>query len=93
MAGCGVDMAMQGLKELYEIIFSAEDRAKKDAVWKLLCDSFFSRYIKPTDAILDIACGYGEFSNHIKSGRKIAIDLNPDAKKFLRDDVELYSNE
>lgn len=83
-------MAMQGLKELYEIRFSAADRAKKDAVWKVLCDSFFSRYIKTTDTILDIACGYGEFSNHIVAGRKIAIDLNPDARKYLRDDVELY---
>ncbi len=83
-------MAMQGLKELYEIRFSAEDRAKKDAVWKVLCDYFFCRYIKPTDTVLDIACGYGEFSNHIKAGRKIAIDLNPDAKRYLKDDVEWH---
>lgn len=90
MAGSGGDISMQGLKELYEIRFSPEDRANKDAVWKVLCDSFFSRYIKSTDTILDIACGYGEFSNHVKASRKIAIDLNPDAKKYLKDDVELY---
>lgn len=86
----GDDMAMHGLKELYENRFSAADRAKKNAVWKVLCDSFFSRYVKSTDTILDIACGYGEFSNHIVAGRKIAIDLNPDAKKYLKNDVELH---
>lgn len=78
------------LKELYENRFSAKDRAKKDAVWKELCNHFFYRFVKETDTILDIACGYGEFSNHIKAGRKIAIDLNPDAKKYLNEDVELY---
>lgn len=83
-------MAMHRLKELYEIRFSADDRSKKNAVWKVLCKSFFSQYIKPTDTVLDIACGYGEFSNHIDAGRKIAIDLNPDARKYLKDDVELY---
>lgn len=83
-------MAMQRLKELYDIRFSAEDRKKKDAVWKVLCECFFSRYIKPTDTVLDIACGYGEFSNHIKAFRKMAIDLNPDARKYLSTDVELH---
>lgn len=83
-------MALQGLKELYEGRFSSADRARKDAVWAVLVGCFFSRYIKPTDVVLDIACGYGEFSNHIKAGRKIAIDLNPDARKYLKEDVELH---
>lgn len=83
-------MVMQGLKELYQNRFSPEDRSKKDAVWKTLCEYFFSRYIKKTDTVLDIGCGYGEFSNHIVARRKIAIDLNPDAKEYLSDEVELH---
>jgi len=78
------------MKELYEIRFTAEDRIKKDAVWRVLCNSFFSRFIKSTDTVLDIACGYGEFSNHIHAFRKIAVDLNPDARKYLSDDIELH---
>jgi hypothetical protein len=31
-----------------------------------------------------------EFSNYIEAGQKIAIDINPDAKKFLKDDVEFH---
>lgn len=83
-------MALKGMKELYEIRFTAEDRIKKDAVWRVLCNSFFSRFIKSTDTVLDIACGYGEFSNHIHAFRKIAVDLNPDARKYLSDDIELH---
>ena len=83
-------MPRHGLKDLYEIRFSTEDRARKDAVWRVLCSFFFSRYIKPSDTILDIACGYGEFSNHINARRKIAIDLNPDARLFLNKNVELF---
>jgi ubiquinone/menaquinone biosynthesis C-methylase UbiE len=83
-------MTMQGIKELYEIRFSEADRANKKAIWRVLCESFFCRYVKSTDTVLDIACGYGEFSNYIEAGQKIAIDLNPDAKKFLKDDVEFH---
>lgn len=83
-------MAMQELNKLYEIRFKEKDRVRKDAVWKVLCTCFFNRYIKPTDTVLDIACGYGEFSNHIQAGRKIAIDLNPDARKYLKEDIELH---
>lgn len=86
----GASMTMQGLRELYDIRFSPADRVRKDGVWRVLCDHFFSRYVKPTDTVLDIACGYGEFSNHIRAARKIAIDLNPDAAKYLSGDVELH---
>jgi SAM-dependent methyltransferase len=35
-----------------------------------------------------LACGYGEFINNIKAGKKFAIDVNPDARQFLASDVE-----
>lgn len=37
--------------------------------------------------ILDLACGYGEFINNIAASKKYAVDLNPDAPKFLAPDV------
>ncbi len=51
---------------------------------------FFKRYVASGDTILDIACGYGEFSRHIHAARKIAVDLNPDARQFLPSDVEFH---
>jgi len=78
----------QELSELYKIRFSEEELPRKNAIWKVLCDDFFSKYISKDDVVLDIACGYGEFSNNIKAKRKVTVDLNMDAKTFLNEDVE-----
>jgi SAM-dependent methyltransferase len=32
--------------------------------------------------LLDLGAGYGEFSAHIKSGRKYALDINPEMKAY-----------
>ncbi|WP_026942509.1 class I SAM-dependent methyltransferase [Hellea balneolensis] len=76
------------LSELYKIRFSEEELPRKNAIWKVLCEDFFSKYISENDVVLDVACGYGEFSNNIKSKRKITVDLNMDAKAYLNSDVE-----
>ncbi len=60
---------------------------KRDELWSILCKHFFQRFIKKTDTVLDIASGYGEFINNIVCENKIALDINPDSKKFLKKDV------
>ncbi len=69
---------------------SAKWIEKKKTLFGECYENLFCRYVKSTDIVLDIACGYGEFSNYIEAGQKIAIDINPDAKKFLKDDVEFH---
>jgi SAM-dependent methyltransferase len=66
------------LKSLYESRFDADAQAEKDKIWEVLCREFFSRYVKPTDTVVDIGAGYCEFINHISCAEKIAVDLNPD---------------
>lgn len=83
-------MDSQELSKLYEIRFAPEHRERKNEIWKVLCSEFFQKYVKPTDTVVDVACGYGEFLNNIKAERKIAVDLNPDAKKFLPESVEFH---
>lgn len=61
----------------YQQRFEA-NRAYRDAVWKALCESVFSRLIQPTDTVLDLGAGWGEFSRNIVARRKYAMDLNPD---------------
>ena len=46
------------------------------------------KYISKHSIVVDVACGYGEFINNIHASKKIAIDLNPDAKNYLMSDVE-----
>lgn len=74
---------MDDLASLYRARFSDADRARKDAIWKVLCEHFFQRYVARTATVLEIASGYGEFLRHIEARRKIATDLNPEAAGFV----------
>lgn len=80
---------MQGdeLSELYKIRFGRDELDRKNAIWRVICDSFLSRFVDATATVVDVACGYGEFLNNIRAGRKIGVDLNPDAQAFLAKDV------
>ncbi|MGJ0486937.1 MAG: class I SAM-dependent methyltransferase [Methylomicrobium sp.] len=53
----------------------------RDSVWKILCQSFFSKYIDRSSVLLDVGAGWGEFSRNIEAKKKYAIDLNPDCGK------------
>jgi SAM-dependent methyltransferase len=81
---------MDKLAELYRIRFTEGDRARKDAIWRVLCEAFFQRYVAADATVLDIACGYGEFSRHIRAGRKLAVDLNAEAAAFLPEGVQFW---
>ena len=75
---------------LYRHRFDADDRAAKEAVWRVLCADFFSRYVTPTDTVLDVGAGYCEFINHIAARRRIAIDANPELPQFASAGVEVH---
>lgn len=79
------------LEKIYRIRFKENDLANKNRIWKILCEDFFSRYIKDTDIIVDIGAGYCEFINNIKGGGKIAVDLNIDTKKNAGPDVQVIN--
>jgi len=81
------------LKRLYNARFSPAERSGKDKIWKLLCEEYFVRWVKPTDTVMDLAAGYCEFINNIHCGRKLALDINPDTAQFKHPDVELIVND
>lgn len=81
---------MTDLSKIYRSRFSNTGLEKRNAVWRVLCASFFSRYVRPTDTVLDLACGYGEFINNIRATEKIAVDLNPDAPTHLNSDIRFH---
>jgi SAM-dependent methyltransferase len=82
---------MTDLARLYRFRFNETDRARKMLIWKVLCEEFFQKLVGENKVVLDLASGYGEFSNNIQATRKIAVDINPDAKQFLPNDVEFHS--
>lgn len=81
---------MKDFDLLYRVRFSEADREKKDRVWRVLCEDFFQRFVRPGDAILDVGCGYGEFSRYIRAQKKYAVDLNPESARILPTDVEFH---
>jgi SAM-dependent methyltransferase len=79
------------VSRLYRDRFSEQEVAAKQRIWKVLCADFFAKLVKPTDTVLDIACGYGEFINFIRCRERIAFDLNPDARRHLAPEVRFFN--
>lgn len=78
------------LSELYKIRFEQDELPRKNAIWQVICLHFLERFIKPSDIVVDVGCGYGEFLNHITAHKKIAVDLNTDAPRFLAEGIEFH---
>ena len=74
------------LQRMYGARFSSNLEYRKQ-VWTVLVADTFSRYVQPTDSVLDLGCGYGEFINTIRCREKFGMDLNPDTARFLANDV------
>jgi SAM-dependent methyltransferase len=81
---------MSRLDVLYRNRFSPEQRQIRDRVWETLCRHFFQRYVREGDTSLDLGCGFGEFSRFIRARRRIAVDVNPDARSLLPGEVEFH---
>lgn len=77
----------RALKELYARRFGPEERAQKEALWKVLCRSFLQRYVSESDVVVDLGAGYCEFINNVRCGRKIAVDLNEETRQYAAQDV------
>jgi SAM-dependent methyltransferase len=84
------------LNKLYENRFigteNKDNQYKREALWKVLCNHFFSKYINPDDVVCDVAAGYCEFINNIKVRKKIAVDLNPSVREFAKSEVEVIND-
>ena len=70
------------LQRIYDARFSKSLEYRKK-VWSVLVADFFQKHVAAADAVLDLGCGYGEFINSVECGTKFAMDLNPDAPRFL----------
>jgi SAM-dependent methyltransferase len=82
----------EDLQKLYTTRFTGHEDYRS-RIWKLLTSRFFSRWVKPTDTVLDLGCGYGEFINNILAGKKYAMDLNPSTRNQVGPDVEFLEQD
>lgn len=77
------------LQAQYRRRFDAE-RTAREAVWRVLIDAWFSRYVEGAEAVLDLGCGWGTFINQVQVPRRYGIDLNADAPGHIDSDVTLF---
>lgn len=85
----GVDKTREDIVQLQYRQRFEQGKDYRNALWRVLCRDFFQQYIACSATVLDLGCGWGEFSNNVMAGKKYAMDMNPDAAHRLHSDVEL----
>ena len=80
------------LTQIYEKRFYGHENYR-NLVWKILIADFFSKWIKKTDQILDLGCGYGEFINNTNCKVRHAMDLNPKGKSLLKKQIIFHNQD
>jgi SAM-dependent methyltransferase len=81
------------LQAIYERRFEPARVAYRQRLWATLVDGFFQSMIAADAVVLDLGCGYGEFINHVRSGPRYAMDLNPAAAQHIDPQVTFYAQD
>jgi SAM-dependent methyltransferase len=82
----------KNLTQIYEKRFYGYENYR-NRVWKILINKFFYKWIRSTDQILDLGCGYGEFINHANCEVRHAMDLNPKSKSLLDKEIIFHQQD
>lgn len=61
---------------------------KRDLVWRVLWERYFSRLVAPESWVLDLGAGYGQFINQARCARRFAVDHWPGFLEHLEAGVE-----
>lgn len=61
---------------------------RRASVWRALWRFYFRDRINPSDAVLDLGSGYGDFINNVVAARRVAIDIWPGFAAHLDQGVE-----
>ncbi len=75
---------------IYRNRFPREILARRSAVWRVLSQSWFARYIPEGASVLEVAAGCCEFINNIPAHERVAVDLNPETRLHAAPDVTVH---
>jgi len=77
------------LQRIYQQRFDGKLVYRK-AVWRALIGDYFQSFVRPTDSVLDLGAGYGEFITQVTCEKKYAMDLNPDTQERVGTEVTCF---
>ena len=89
--GTALNQAQRELEQLYRDRFSERELADKRALWEVLCKQVFQELVPEDGTVVDLGAGSCEFINNISAARRIAVDLNPDTRRFAETGVEVLT--
>lgn len=79
------------LDQMYRTRFAGR-HSYRQRVWRVLV-TWFGRWIPADATVLDLGCGYCEFINNVQAGRKLAMDLNPEASNRAAAGVTVFQQD
>ena len=65
----------------------------RDGVWRAILKARLQAWVGMEQTVLDLGCGWGEFSRNVSAKTKIAMDLNPDAANHLNADIRFLQQD
>lgn len=77
------------VSEIYQARFTRYERVHKQQLWNVLIEEYLQQFISKNDTVADLGAGSCEFINQIKAGKKYALDINKDVRKYAGNDVEV----
>jgi len=61
---------------------------RREVLWRSLWKYWFSRYVRPSDCVLELGSGYAHFINNVHAARRIAVDSWPGFVDYLNGGVQ-----
>jgi SAM-dependent methyltransferase len=82
---------VEQLQRTYDLRFR-QNLEYRNRVWAVL-SRFLQQDVSTQHPVLDLGCGYGEFINNVQCATKLAMDMNPDAQKFLAGSINFLNQD
>lgn len=89
LAAKSLDEGIGKENEIYTSRFSESQDKTREITWRILCQQFFSRFLKPEYVVVDVGAGDGCFLRHIKARRRIAVDLSAHVRALEKSGIEV----
>lgn len=68
-------------------------QAYRDQVWQEILRGCLQQIVGDNKVVLDLGCGWGEFSRNVSASRLLCMDLNPDSRNYLPEHAEFIEQD